>query len=260
MYLYITIFVVFSIFNTIEFISNYIFFFTELNLTELEYYYYNDLRYSNVNSEANVLEYDWYINYNIFPAYFNTVQNSLLNFYFLCLFIILLPYACYEVYLFVSPACYQHEKYKLKTIIMYIIISMIIYIYTIDKNVYNIFFYWTEDPYIYIFNEWTDIFINVTSVSKLYKFDFLISILYILIPIYHNFITNNYTTITVHDFRILNIKLIFLFIFFINLFVIDIEFIFLCKYILFLIIYCEQYALYNCIKITRSLQIKYENN
>ena len=106
-----TIILIFLIFNLIEHLNNYLFFYTEINLNELEYFYYNNVYYKTMNTNLNIIEYDWYINYNIFPTYFSNTKNLFLYMYIFFVILVVLFYILYELYLFIIPGCYEHEIY-----------------------------------------------------------------------------------------------------------------------------------------------------
>ena len=247
-YIYLFLIIVFVLFNTIEYLNNYLYFFTELNLVDLEYLYYKDIYYFNIKKYNNFLEYDWYINYSILPIYYNNYQNTILNFYLLSLLCIALPYIYYEVYLFIIPACYIHEKFKFKVLFIYNIIIFILYIYLLDKNLFSLFFYWNEDPYIYLFNEWFDIFHNISNITKLYKFDFIFFIFFTNLFFYYNYYIQKLNIKSFKKLRYLNL-IICIFIFLFNLYALHLETVFLLKYILYILIYGEQYYIYTIIKI-----------
>jgi hypothetical protein len=55
--LFMSCLIIFILLNFIEHLNNYLFFYTEINLNELEYVHYNSLYYNN-NLNINIIEYD----------------------------------------------------------------------------------------------------------------------------------------------------------------------------------------------------------
>lgn len=238
--MFVTIVLFFILWNLIEHINNYLFFYTEINLNELEYIYYNNIYYANTNLNINIIEYDWYINYNIFPIYFANSKNTLVIVYIIMFLFLIVPYILYETYLFVIPACYYHEKKIIKNWVIYNLIVILFYLLYIDKIGSDFFFYWTEDSYIYIYNEWTDIFINIENLSNLYKFNILFFIfLTQYIYIHVNFI-HKYMNIKISNKKLRILYNLFFIIFILILhFFINIEFLFLIKYVIIQLILTE---------------------
>ena len=151
--------------NFIEFINNYFYFFSEIQVNELEYYYYNNNYYNNTVLTYTNYEYDWYIDYNIYFYKFGNYNISL-QLYILNIVYFIVPYFVYEFYLFLSPALLKHEKHYYIVWVFYTMVSNIFYFYIIEKNIiYNLFFYWNEDAFIYLDNEVIDIFININELS-----------------------------------------------------------------------------------------------
>jgi hypothetical protein len=237
--LFMSCLVIFILLNFIEHLNNYLFFYTEINLNELEYVHYNSLYYNN-NLNINIIEYDWYVNYNIFPISFLTNKNTLIWIYIFIFFLIMLPYLIYEVYLFVIPATYLYEKNKIKFWIFYTFTLFCLYLIYMDKTSSDFFFYWNEDSYVYIYNEWIDIFFNINNISNLYLFNIcFFFFLSQFVFVYINFI-NNYKYIKITNKK-LRIYINFLFlIYLISLyFFITIELLFIVKYIIILFIITE---------------------
>lgn len=228
----IIILIMFILFNLMEHINNYLFFYTEINLNEIEYIYYNNLYYNN-NLNINIIEYDWYINYNIFPINFLNTKNILIYIYASMIFFFTVPYILYEIYLFLIPALYFYEKKKIKIWIIYTFIYILFYLIYIDKTSSDFFFYWNEDSYIYLYNEWIDIFFNINNISNLYMFNlFFFIILSQFIFFYLNFIKNyNKHIILNKKIRIIINVILFIILIFLYLFI-KIEVLFLLKYII----------------------------
>jgi len=172
------------ILNIVWFINNYLFFFNEIQLNEIEYYYLHNLKYNNSVIHYINYEYDWYLDYNIYFSKTGTF-NITVKLYFINIIILIIPYIIYEMYLFYIPALLKHEKIKFQTWIIYTIVNNLIYYLIIAKNIiYNFFFYWNEDTFIYLENELIDIFININQLSKIH---FILYILNIIISQYFFF-------------------------------------------------------------------------
>jgi hypothetical protein len=184
----IVLIVIILIMNLTEHITNYLFFYAEINLNEIEYIHYNNIYYTNNLISFNAIEYDWYVNYNVFPIYFLNVKNTFIYTYIFLFSVISMPYILYECYLYFSPACYSHEKFYFLFFIKYNSIAVSIYFMNIDLA--SFFFFWTEDSYTYIYNEWNDFFININNLSNIYLFNFLFY--YIYIQIAFLYIKNDY--------------------------------------------------------------------
>lgn len=236
----IIILISFILFNLIEHINNYLFFYTEINLNELEYLYYNNLYYNNNNLISTIIEYDWYINYNIFPIHFLNTKNTLMSVYIIIFFFVTAPYIFYEIYLFIIPALYLYEKKKFQIWNLYNLILFMYYLIYIEKTNSDFFFYWNEDSYIYLYNEWVDIFLNLNNLSNIYIFNIIFFIFSTQFFFIYNLILIKYNSIIITNKKLrilLNFLLVSLLI--ILYLFIKIEILFLIKYIIIQLILIE---------------------